>query len=65
MNKKGKVAAIKNNKVKVIYEDINSMTPYIDVAAHISMIDLAINDQVIVAIYDDNLRTGAVIGVIR
>jgi hypothetical protein len=65
MIKKGKIAAKKNNKVKVFYEDINTMTPYIDVAAHISMTDLVINDKVIVAIYDDNLRTGAVIGVIK
>ena len=65
MIKKGKVAAIKDSQVKVVYEDINLMTPYIDVAAHVNMTELSINDQVIVAVYDDNLRTGAVIGVIR
>ena len=59
------MAAIKDNQVKVVYEDINLMIPYIDVAIHISIKDLVVNDQVIVAIYDDNLRTGAVIGVIR
>ena len=59
------MAAIKDSQVKVVYEDINLMTPYIDVAVHINMKDLVVNDLVIVAIYDDNLRTGAVIGVIR
>lgn len=65
MNRKGKIAAIKDKKVKVAYEDISIMTPYLEVAAHISITDLKINDKVIVAIYDDNLRTGAVIGVIK
>lgn len=65
MNRKGKIAEIKGNKVKVAYEDINIMTPYIDVARHISTSSLVINKTVIVAVYDNNLRTGAVIGVIE
>jgi hypothetical protein len=65
MNKKGKIVDINENKVKVIYEEINIMTPFIDVASHISVASLAINKNVIVAIYDNNLRTGAVIGVIE
>lgn len=64
MNKKGKIAAINSNKVKVHFEDLKTMTPYIDVAAHIPIIDLKINSTVIVAFYDGNMRTGAVIGVI-
>lgn len=63
MNKKGKIAAINLNKVKVFYEDINIMTPYIDVAAHIT--NLQINSVVVVAVYDGDFRTGAVIGVIE
>lgn len=62
MNKKGKVAAIESNKVKVFYEDINIMTPYIDVATHV--LNLEINSMVIVAIYNGDFRTGTVIGVI-
>ncbi len=65
MIKKGKIAVIKSNKVKVVYEEIGSMTPFIDVAAHINTVDLKINDQVVVALYDGCLRTGAVIGVIK
>ncbi len=62
MIKKGKVAEVKGNKAKIVYEEINQMTPYIDIANHIS--DLTVNSTVIVAVYDDNFRTGAVIGVI-
>lgn len=65
MNKKGKIAVIKSNKVKVAYDDINSMSPFIDVAKHISVASLTIGTTVIVAIYDNNMRTGAVIGVIE
>lgn len=62
MNKKGKIAAIKSNKVKVFYEETNTMTPYIDVAAHVT--NLQINTTVVVALYDGDFRTGCVIGVI-
>lgn len=59
---KGKIAAINSNKVKVVYEENNIMTPYIDVAAHVT--DLALGQTVLVAVLNNNLKTGVVIGVI-
>ncbi|BCJ98117.1 hypothetical protein [Anaerocolumna chitinilytica] len=62
MNKRGKIAEISGDKVKVIYENEGIMTPYLDVARHVT--NLEMNSIVIVAIYDNDLRTGTVIGVI-
>lgn len=63
MVKKGVISDIKVNKVKVIYEDINIMTPWIDVAAHVT--NLYHGTKVVVALYEnDNYRSGIVMGVI-
>jgi hypothetical protein len=63
MIKNGVISEIKANKVKVFYEDISIMTPWIDVAAHVT--NLFYGTKVVVALYEnDNYRSGIVIGVI-
>jgi hypothetical protein len=64
MIKIGKVSEKQGNKVKVVYEDLSIMTPWIDVANHVTGIILGNN--VVVALFDnDNYRSGIVIGVIE
>jgi hypothetical protein len=64
MVKLGKVAVIEGNKAKIVYEDINQMTPLIDIASHVA--GLQVDKTVVVAIFDvNNLRNGVVIGVIE
>lgn len=66
MVKKGIIGSLNTNerKAKVVYQDIGSMSPDIPIAKHVDMETIEINSEVIVAIYGDDLLSGAIIGVI-
>lgn len=67
MIKRGKIGALDtvNRKARVVYEELGTMVPFIEVAEHVDINSLNINSSVIVAFYGDNLISGVIIGVIQ
>lgn len=59
MNVKGEVALIQDGKVKVYIKSSGLLTNLLDVATHIEA--LIINDQVVVAFYNNTFDEGAII----
>lgn len=56
---KGEVSSYENNKFKVYFPDIDYVSDLLEVANHIS--GLNVKDTVIVAFYDSSMSEGAII----
>lgn len=62
MNKIGKICNIYSEKVRVIFEDLGTVSYELKLAKHISASTLSINDKVLVAFINENdLKSGIVI----
>ena len=65
MNKKGKIVCVDANKAKVLFDDPNIMTTYLDIAQHVSLELLTPGTYVIVTFYNMTMKDGIIMGVIR
>ncbi|WP_148361073.1 hypothetical protein [Clostridium ihumii] len=61
MNRKGKISNISLNSVRVIFEDINTVSYELKIAKHISLINLEVGQEVLVAFYNNDLKSGVII----
>lgn len=61
MNRKGKISNISLNSVRVIFEDINTVSYELKIAKHISLINLEVEQEVLVAFYNNDLKSGVII----
>lgn len=61
MNRKGRISNISLNSVRVIFEDINTVSYELKIAKHISLINLEVGQEVLVAFYNNDLKSGVII----
>ncbi len=66
MNKKGIVSTIVGDTVRVIFPDLDDVVSYeLEVARHISLINLTPGTKVVVSFYNNDLKSGVIIAELR
>lgn len=65
MNRKGKITNISSDTVRVVFEDIDTVSYELKIARHINILHLEIGEEVIVSFYNNNLESGIVIAELR